>query len=184
MQNLKLAKTRGRGLLKVSLHPRILFIKIGFGHRFLFWQFRSAVFLADTLIVGCQSSWSNKISQHKGKKRKLLSSWQLSVKAFQNIALHRMKMAVGQWLIILKGWAFKLFMYRSVYPSIIKTTAYTSTNKILVQMNVTVVLWVIYCTRSFYFNVTNSLTHINRCITRGALLQKERQMKIIYLWSI
>lgn len=74
-------------------------------------------------------------------------------------------------------------MYHSVYPSIIKNTAYTSTNKILVQMNVTVTLRVIYCTRSFYFNVTNGLTHINRCITRGALLQKEMQMKIIYLWS-
>jgi len=75
-------------------------------------------------------------------------------------------------------------MDHTVYPRIIKTTAYTSANKILVQMNVTVALWVIYCTRSFYFNVTNSLTHINRCITCGALLQKERQMKIIYLWSI
>lgn len=168
----------------MSLHHRILFLKIAFGRSFLFWQFRSAVFLADILIVGHQSSWSNKISLHKEKKGKILSSWQLMVKAFQNIALHRMKMAVGQWLIILKSCAFKLFMYHSVYPSIIKTTAYTSTNKILVQRNVTVALWVIYCTRSFYFSVTNSLTHINRCITRGALLQKEMQMKIIYLWSI
>lgn len=95
-----------------------------------------------------------------------------------------MKMAVGQWLIILKGCAFKLFMYHSVYPSIIKTTTYTSTNKILVQMNVAVTLWVTYSTRSFYFNVINSLMHINRCITRGVLPQKEMQMKIIYLWSI
>lgn len=75
-------------------------------------------------------------------------------------------------------------MYHSVYPSLIKTTTYTSTNKILVQTNVTVTLWVTYCTRSFCFNVTNSLMHINRCITPGALLQKEMQMKTIYLWSI
>lgn len=74
-------------------------------------------------------------------------------------------------------------MYHSVYPSIIKTTAYTSTNKILLQMNVTVLPWVIYCTRSSYFNVTNILIRINRCTTSEALLQKGMQMKIIYLWS-
>lgn len=51
-------------------------------------------------------------------------------------------------------------------------------------MNVTVTLWVTYYTRSFYFNVINSLMRINRCITRDALLQKEMQIKIIYLWSI
>jgi len=61
--------------------------------------FISAVFLADILIGGCQSFWSNKISQHEKKNKKigkLLSSWQLNVKAFQNIALHRMKMALSQ----------------------------------------------------------------------------------------